>query len=61
MYEFIKTEKGWLVFWGPPPKDRVRSSTPTVVPGERERGALLTPVASGAEEGAAASEFCLSD
>ena len=19
MYEFIKTENGWLLFWGPPP------------------------------------------
>ena len=19
MYEFVQTEKGWLVYWGPPP------------------------------------------
>jgi hypothetical protein len=53
MFDFIKTENGWVVFWGPAPKDLVRKSAPTVVTVEREDDTVLTPALSGTARAAA--------
>jgi hypothetical protein len=58
MFDFIQTESGWVVFWGPAPKDRVSQSAPTVVTVGKEDETVLTPALSGTAE-AEAGEFYL--
>jgi hypothetical protein len=46
MFDFIQTENGWVVFWGPAPKDLVSQLAPTVVTVEREDETVLTAQAT---------------
>jgi hypothetical protein len=50
MFDFIQTENGWVVFWGPAPKDLVSQAAPTVVPADTEAVTVLTATAQASAE-----------
>ncbi len=58
MYEFVRTEKGWVIYWGPNPAaeaDSASAAVPTVPPATSDdaKSAGTVPVASPLREAGA--------